>query len=472
MAIMVMIAVSVLLMLLSIIYVYHTKVLNAPKVYSDGFGYFAYLPAVIHGDFTFSFMEGWEHPIKLVEVEGAMLDKYPVGVAILEAPFFFAAHLVCVLKDMVTGSVSATGYSNLYQYAILFSGVFYWALGTWFLYRALNGYLHFSKKVSVLTCTLMTYATNLFHYASYDACFSHVFSYMLFNAFLLYLCWYEQKYYETDKTEACTSKSGMLHACVFGILAGLIFMVRNTNILFVLTYIFYGVHNLSSLKRRFLTVIAPRRAVPIILSGMVTILPQMAYWHRMTGKWFVYSYGGNEPFYWTKPELFGFLLGVRKGAFFWCPFLLIGIIGLLYAAGKEKKLFIGFSTFLVLIVYISSAWWCWWYGGSYGQRVIVDFMCIFAVFTAYLLQYFEEHGKGCNLPDEHAKYNGGKKASEKKCLAKRKTGYRMKKYCFVTFCVLCIIWNYLAMFAYWHRILPSDGATWETVKQIFFWVFT
>jgi hypothetical protein len=51
-------AITAFLMFASIIWVYHVKVLNAPKVYSDGFGYYLYLPAVIHGDFSFGFIEG------------------------------------------------------------------------------------------------------------------------------------------------------------------------------------------------------------------------------------------------------------------------------------------------------------------------------------------------------------------------------------------------------------------------------
>lgn len=108
--------ITAFLMLCSIVWVYHIKVLNAPKVYSDGFGYFAYLPALIYKDFTFSFIEAgkWDHTLKLIEASGALVNKYPVGVAILESPFFFAAHLISLLKDALTGSVTATGYSNLY----------------------------------------------------------------------------------------------------------------------------------------------------------------------------------------------------------------------------------------------------------------------------------------------------------------------------------------------------------------------
>lgn len=443
----ILLAVSVILMLAGIFYVYHTKVLNAPKVYSDGFGYFAYLPALIRGDFSFSFIEaeGWEHPLKLVAVEGAMLNKYPVGVAVLEAPFFFAVHLLCVVKDALTGSFTATGYTNPYQYTALFTGVFYWGVGTVFLYRLLTKYFGFSKKVSVITCALMTYATNLFHYASYDACFSHVYSYMLFNAFLLYLYWYESREENKDSTSGSWSVKECLLVCVFGLLAGLIFMVRNTNVLFVLTYIFYGIYDRNTLKKRFFTVIAPKRAVPIIVTGVLAIMPQMAYWHTVTGKWFVYSYGENEPFYWGSPEIFNFLFSVRKGMFFWCPFLLLGVIGIFYARKKAKKYYLGLVSFLVVIIYLSSAWWCWYYGGSFGQRVAIDFFCVFAVFTAYILQYFEENKQAGTLSK----------------------AFRAKQIAVALFCVLCVAWNMLSMFSYWFHILPPDQADWTTIRQIF-----
>ncbi len=164
-AVVIFLLVTAFLMFGSMIWVYHIKVLNAPKVYSDGFGYYAYLPALLRGDFTFSFIEdeGWEHSLTLIKAAGGMVDKYPVGVAIMESPFFFAAHLLSLLRDAMTGSATATGYSNLYQYLVLFGGVCYWVAGTILLYRLLEGYLGFSKKISLVTCIVITYGTNLFH---------------------------------------------------------------------------------------------------------------------------------------------------------------------------------------------------------------------------------------------------------------------------------------------------------------------
>lgn len=423
------------LMLCSIIWVYHTKVLNAPKVYSDGFGYYVYLPALVYRDFTFSFVEGWEHPLGLIEAAGGLVNKYPVGVAVMESPFFFAAHLISLLRDALTGSVTATGYTNLYQYMVLFGGVCYWIAGTALLYMLLTKYLGFSKRVSLFTCIVITYGTNLFHYASYDACFSHVYSYFLFDAFLYYLCWYEERDEE--------GRNRFWQTCIFGFLAGLIFMCRNTNILFVLTYVFYGVTNWNTLKARMVKILNPIRAVPIILTGCLTILPQMLYWHTATGHWFLYSYGG-ESFYWTSPQLGNFLFSVRKGLFFWSPVLLLALVGMVAAYKVKEQLYVGLIAFFVSIVYVSSAWWSWYYGGSFGQRVAVDFMCLFAIFIAHLIDALDK----------------GKKRGGGQCK------YKVALGAVIVYCSVCIVWNLVCMAAYWYRVLPPDEANWDTIRDI------
>lgn len=440
-AFVIFIVTTVILMFMSIVWVYHIKVLNAPKVYSDGFGYYVYLPAVVYHDFNFEFVEGWEHPLTLKQVEGHPINKYPVGTAIMESPFFFAAHLLSVLRDMLTGSMTATGYSNLYQYFILFGGIIYWAAGTILLYRLLLYHFGFSKKISCITCVLITYGTNLFHYASYDACFSHIYSYTLFLAFLTYLCWYEKR--ENEK------KNKIWHTCIFGLLAGLIFMVRNTNILFVLTYVFYGVRDWESLKKRFFAILKPGRVVPIVLTGFIAIMPQLAYWHLATGHWFVYSYGSNEPFYWLAPELLNFLFSVRKGLFFWNPILLLSVVGMVLAYKKRENLYVGLVLFFLVIIYVSSAWWSWYYGGSFACRVAVDFMCVFAVFMAYMLSSIE------------------RKQKEEVLSGKGMYAARIIVY---GYSVLCVAWNCIMMLAYWYRVIPSDGTTWQHIREVVEWL--
>lgn len=433
--------VTMVLMAAGIIWIYHVKVLNAPKIYSDGFGYFVYLPAILYGDFRFDFVRDFEHPLTLIQADGGLVNKYPVGVAIMESPFFFAAHVLSLLRDMLTGSFTATGYSNWYQYSVLFGGIVYYGIGTILLYGLLIRYLNISRKIACITCVLITYGTNLFHYASYDAGFSHVYSYMILTLFLYYLCWYEER----DKAD----KNNILHTCVFGVLAGIIFLIRNVNIIFVVIYILYGVTDRESLKKRFFTVIKPKRVLPIIVAGVVTIMPQLFYWHAATGHWILYSYGSNEPFYWLHPELMNFLFSVRKGLFFWNPILIVPIIGIVYAYKNRNKLYTGMVLLLVMFTYISSAWWCWYYGGSYGQRVAVDFMCVFAAFTAVLLN--------------------GLHVRQLKTAGTRNV-LRYVETAVYGYCCICIIWNCICTLAYWYRVIPSDGATWQHIQAIAEWL--
>lgn len=219
-------------------------------------------------------------------------------------------------------------------------------------------------------------------------------------------------------------------------------MCRNTNIVFVVTYVFYGVRSWDTLQKRLAVILRPTRAVPIVLTGIVTLLPQLLYWHAATGRWFVYSYGSNEPFYWLAPQIGNFLFSVRKGLFFWSPVLLLAIVGIFISYKRRRQLYVGLVVFLVLIVYISSAWWSWYYGGSFGQRVAVDFMCLFAVFIASVfdrLETMKNQGNG-----------------------------RWKLFMGLVYgyCGICIVWNIWCMMAYWYRILLSDGSDWKTIRNI------
>ena len=110
----------------------------------------------------------------------------------------------------------------------------------------------------------------------------------------------------------------------------------------------------------------------------------------------------------------------------------------------KGKLYTGLVVFLALIVYVSSAWWSWYYGGSFAQRVVVDFMCLFAIFIGSLLDRLE------------------------KWKEQETRGY---KYIFISrvvyvYCGICILWNLICMMAYWYRVLPCDGADWSTVRDI------
>ncbi len=109
---------------------------------------------------------------------------------------------------------------------------------------------------------------------------------------------------------------------------------------------------------------------------------------------------------------------------------------------RRNRLYVGLVVFLLLVIYISSAWWSWYYGGSYGQRVAVDFMCVFAIFLASVFESLEKRK------------------------AEGKSGPKILYGLSCVYCGVCIVWNLWCMTAYWYRVLPSDEANWDTIRNI------
>jgi hypothetical protein len=108
------------------------------------------------------------------------------------------------------------------------------------------------------------------------------------------------------------------------------------------------------------------------------------------GEWIVWSYG-NEGFYFLKPYLWEVLFSFRKGAFVYTPLLIVSVFGLVLLIKKNK--FQGWSLFLffVLLVYLISSWWNWYYGPSFGQRPFVEFYGLSALLIAFSFRFIQKN---------------------------------------------------------------------------------
>lgn len=353
------------LVALSVAYIYG-KGLNGPPIRSDGFGYHAYLPALlIHHDVTFaafvkSFPDGTFPPrsgIVWREEFGAFLNKYPIGVAVLAAPFFLVADFFV----MVSGG-ARSGLSTPYQVANMVAGSTYFLLGIVLLWRVMLSF--FAATVAAWTLAIVVFGTNVFHYASYDASFSHVYSWFLVAAFLLALVRYRER---RDRGGA---------ALLSGVLLGLIVITRVPNgILCVLAVAVW----LDLWRRGILGRWALRDLALFSLGLVVALLPLVSYWYGATGRLVVYSYG-DEGFVWTDPALSAFLFSVSKGLLFWAPLLILAVPGFfLIPAGLRPWFSVAAPIAVALQVYLCASWRPWDFGGSFGSRPFVEFMPILAV---------------------------------------------------------------------------------------------
>lgn len=399
---------------------------NWPPIRSDGVGYYAYLPAVIvYRDLTMAALynipsdklEGYQPfgpwtGINRFENTGRYLDKYGMGVAFLMLPFFLAAHCISVLCSFGEG-----GFGLPYQFASIASALIYFCAGVAFLYGLLRNF--FSHEIVFCTLAVHIFGTGLFHYATYDGSFSHVYSFFLVSIFLYVLYRYR------EHRAVCS--------VLCGFLLGLIFLTRPPNIIFGLFFALFGVAQLSDLSRVVLDRKWFEKMALFCAVFVITASPQLFYWKYITGRWLVYSYVG-EGFNWWSPEFFNVLFSVRKGLFFWSPVLLASTVGFFFMRTKVPDFFGPLVVFFPLNVYIISSWSCWWYGGSLGQRPFVESVPLFAIGLASLLA-------GIRSP-------------------RVRSAVMM-----LLFAGTALAVTYMVL--YWRGVIPFDGMTWGRYLKIF-----
>lgn len=336
---------------------------------NDVVSYYAYLPAgLIFHDLNFSFMKelpaDFDGKIWLQTApSGKPILRMTMGLAILWSPFFILAHLFAKVMG-----ISALGYSWPYSLSIFIAAIFYLFVGLAFLRKILIRY--FSELVTGITLLLIVLATNLMYYVISEPGMSHVFSFALIILFLHYtLKWVE--------------KPAISSTLILGALAGLIVLIRPVNGLVLAFPALHAISSVTELKLRITD-----RWKLILLAGLAAflmVLPQMIYWKFQTGHFIFNSYMDSGRFYFANPHLIDGLFGFRKGWLIYTPVMLFALVGLFFLKRYAKDFLISTSAFLALFLFVVFSWWCWWYGGSYGARPMIDTYGILAIPMAAFL---------------------------------------------------------------------------------------
>jgi len=128
-----------------------------------------------------------------------------------------------------------------------------------------------------------------------------------------------------------------------------------------------------------------RYLIVMTLVACMVWVPQMIYWREMTGQWVYFSYG-DERFFFNDPAIIKGLFSFRKGLFIYTPLLIFAFTGLTVLWKKRSPHLVAIAVFVPLNIYIIFSWWCWWYGGGFGQRAFIDSYALMAIPAAALLQ--------------------------------------------------------------------------------------
>jgi hypothetical protein len=422
-AVLAVVAVFAALAVASFAWIYGAKLAEGPPIRSDAMGYYLYLPAVLldrdvtmerTAERTFAGRTYEMQGLRRVPPYDRYLDKYPVGEAIVLAPFFALGHLGAV----ATGA-ERDGFSRPYQVAAAGGGLVFALLGVallgFFLLRLV------STASMAVTLLAVVFGTNLFHYATFDAVFSHAFSFFLVTvSVVLAVALYE--------------RPRLWPAAALGLSTGLVTAVRPTNAVVLVFVALVGVAGTRDVRPRLRSLWDQRPLVAVGVGAfLLALVPQLAYWHAITGKAFVYAYG-DEHLELLDPHLLEVLFSVRKGLFFWTPVLVLAVVGLPFLRRVAPELFLASIAFLAVDTWVIASWETWWYGGSLGQRPFVEALPVFALGLASLVE-----------------------------TARAPLARRLSLVAILAATLLAIH----STIAYWRHVIPYDGTTWDVYVESF-----
>ena len=338
---------------------------------SDVSIYYTYLPAtIINNDPFFELkdtLNSGKYRVRTSEI-GRNSVKMSMGVAFMDLPFFYVGHLYALSSD----KYEADGYSEPYHLAISISSAFYTIMGFIFLWLVLKR--TFTELASLLTVILIVFGTNLYLYSVYETGMSHPITFFLLSA-LLYL------------VQNWLNRKRIWKSFLIGILLGLIVLVRPINILFILPIIILLKNRHLSWVAYFKTLFLPfSYVIPVLLGGILIILPQLIFWKFQTGSILSYSYG-KEGFFWMNPHVWEVLFSFRKGWFIYTPLMFFALFGMVRLFKIQRMYFWAIIIFLPIFFYVTFSWWCWWYGGSFGARTLIDILPFMAIPLAALIDW-------------------------------------------------------------------------------------
>ena len=341
----------------------------------DVISYYAYLPATfIYKDIGLDFAseKGFKNDNKFwfqkTEI-GKNIIITSMGVSYMYAPFFFMAHALAPVFDE-----PRDGFHSIYQFFLVFSALFYVIIGLFFLKKVLLRF--FSLKVTALTLIAVGIGTNLYHYGTHEAAMSHAYSFSLIAVFIwLVIRWYE------DPLWWRTALLGMVY--------GLIVLIRPSNVVLLVILVLWGVTGWKDLVQRLLFLARKfPRVLLMVVCFIIPWIPQFLYWKEMTGSLLYNSYDQvGSAFYFDYPHIFHFLMSFRSGWFVYTPLMLIACFGFAPLFAKLKGAFYALLLYLVLMIYLLSSWWSWWYGGSFGIRAMVDIYAVMAIPLAAFISW-------------------------------------------------------------------------------------
>jgi len=386
----------------------------------DGYGYYAYLPgAFVYGDiseyaFSENHFEQYEVSsdiYQLMEVDnGSRFPIYNIGLAVVWTPAFLITHGIIA----VTGMAPADSMSYPYQLMVLLMMLLFAFLGLLYLKRFLA--LFFSDVVVALVLLGIGLGTNLFYYIVEHPDMTHGYLFALYAMFLYAFArgYGSPALVPEDAANGISAgeqdnflgvKKKYLIYC--GLLAGLMCLIRSSEIVVFAIPAFYGLKNWATLQRNFL------RTLPIFGIALAVFSIQLIYYKAGTGSWWQNGYAGLG-FDWLSPHLYEGFFGYRRGWLVYTPLMAFALLGI---AWLRKGWLLPILIFTLANCYLLFSWHIWWYGNTFGSRPVVQSYALLALPLGALLTWLVGAAAGAREGLKGAKKEGAGNALRRRFVA-------------------------------------------------------
>jgi hypothetical protein len=336
---------------------------NSPPIRSDGIGYYAWTNAIIHWDFDFCQWSAQLSPVGALSAQNPAHpnrceNKYPPGLALLRLPVMGPVAAIAG-----TSTAAALNVSTAEEKASQWLSVLALLTTLTLIGAALDtvGVQWWARDVTLLAAC---FGTGLFHYATYDSSFTHVYSAALFSALLLI------------GLRAGRRRQRPNWLATFS-LTLFISLIRDPDIavlaVLVAAWLVWQVLPLPRPERlrEAIKVLAPVVGAVVLVGAF-----QLLYTRWSSGGWSASTYG-QESFSLGQLAELKVLFASNHGLFSWYPALFVMLAVALCCRRSRMWGLTALASVLVLTV-IYGSWHEWALGGAMGQRGFVDIVPLIA----------------------------------------------------------------------------------------------